>query len=615
MGSGKCPDQSGNASKGAQKQGQQQGKGKGSFDPKQVQLQPAASSTEEEERRRHQVMDALLSKVEAYALQLFEKGQEQKVSVLARIALPDLQELLQQPKPDRLLDRVYEHHKRQQQQADNSSSTLQQPQQQAEDSKQRIVRPLDLPPHVAKDFEAALPVDSLPVDWHSFSSWCELELKYVEFMKSINARIGERRVQFRKQRLWAQSAAAQARMADDLRQQGWQGAVVRERQPQQQAVEQQQPPQQQQSQQQLQHEGPDRLPAVVVADDSWPALHHPHPQQQAEPGGDDTGSHDLPTSNGVHPPAEQPRQPSSPGRDGGATPYKQQPQQDLPQWGQQQWEQQQQHMAQFQAMQQSVLMAGPLPPDMPLPPGPPLLPPGLTHPPLAGQHLPPPGALQHPQQQHHMMPLHVMPQPHMLAAPVPHMQMQLPPALADMAQQQQQVQPQKAGPNMLSPKAAALFEQSLPAGMLPPHWQGFASWADMTKYVKYTVGGPAAVQDNMRRFKEAKLLAQAMTAADMHQHTPMHSQPPHVVQHQHQQHQVGDTGAPLAAPAAVYTQAPPQAVTFDMLRAAAGAAAGEQPKPVGLAAPGTTATAAEGAGTAGASDDEDFGEMLGLLGV
>jgi hypothetical protein len=426
----------------------------------------------------------LLSPAEAYAAQLLDEGKD-KVALLSRIAAADLKVLLQQPKPDELLERVCEHFKQlqdkqqqqpgQQQQQANGSSGVQQ---QQGPLGQATIRPCDLLPEAAAEFEKALQAASgvMPVAWRDFDSWRELEQLYVMSDKHTTHRLlHDRRAHFRQRRLVAQRATQQEAVAVQRRQENWAGEVAQQQQEQQ---LQQQPVQVAKAWTSPQHQ---------FAADFWPAegeeqqqqqLHQPPPQLRAY--AEVVGGAAPSSSNGPvpAPAAVDAQQQGSADEQMG---QEQQQQMLMVQDGmwdpsvQEDWQQQQQQQRQ---------------PDM--------------YPGNPSQQEQQQASMHHMQQQQ---------QPFM----APHMQQQQQPFMPPHMQQQEHEQRRKYEPNELTPAAAQAFASLLHPDMLPPDWRQMNSWFSLDARVKFTVEGtdPAGVQHMTQYYHYLKQKVIAQTAAEL----------------------------------------------------------------------------------------------------
>eukprot|EP00775_Hariotina_reticulata_P010915 gene10915-11070_t len=197
--------------------GQQQGSWRSSS----VQLLPVASP-EQDASRREELMDTLLTQLQEYAMSLL--ADEQKLSVLARLAPEALQAVLQQKNPQQQLDAIYacwkssEHGRNRQQQE-------KQPQEKRRDSScdggsgSFSVPPNQLPDHIVAQMEASLPPGLLPDDWASYSSWGKVDDLLRPFKGKVHrsTTFTEIRRRFREAK-HAACAAAAAELVPDLSQ-------------------------------------------------------------------------------------------------------------------------------------------------------------------------------------------------------------------------------------------------------------------------------------------------------------------------------------------------------------------------------------------------------------
>jgi hypothetical protein len=595
VGSDECPAVAGNSSStssAAATAGKGKRKGKGAaasaaaaaapagYNVSKLQPMPAAASKAEAERRSQRMMETLLlSPAEGYAVQLLDEGGA-KVVLLSRIAAADLKVLLQQPQPDQLLERVYQHFKQlqekqqqqqQQQQANGSSG------QQHGPAGQITIRPCDLLPEAAAEFERALQAAApaiMPAAWQESTSWVELEEHYVMSDKHVMVRsLGDRRAHFRRSRLTAQRATQQEATAAQRRQENWPGEVVHQTQHQQQ----QQGEQQQQQQAGQVWPSPQRQP-----EDFWPPSPEQQQQQQVHAGVDSAAGHSSANgppvmSNGPHA-----HHPGMMGEVAAALQQQQQQQMLTKQEGQ--WEQSQQ--VQWQQQQQQQQMPGGYPAEAYQ----------QQQQQQPGMHydMPPP----HMQQQQQFMPPHMQP-------------------LSVQQQQEEQQQRRKIGPNELTPAAAAAFEACLPPGMLPVDWRQMNSWFSLDARVKFTINGtePEKVQETKQVYDTLKQNALAMTAAEVLRQAGM----PPAAQQLQPLPGLGMPAAamPVAQPTSVYVtglagnrlqqqqqqQQPAWAGQAGHPAAVQGYSQQQQQQPHSAGAAGDEA------------DDDDLDEMLGLLNV
>jgi hypothetical protein len=512
----------------------------------------------------------LLSPAEGYAAQLLDEGGD-KVRLLSGLAAADLKMLLQQPQPDQLLEKVYQHFKQlqdkqqpsQQQHQVNGGSAVQRPPGDA------TIWPCDLLPAAAAEFVRALeaPPGVLPATWQEFDSWRQLEERYVTSDKHVIVRsLHDRRAHFRQRRLAAQRATQQEAEAAQRRQENWAGQVVQRQQQQQQGEQQQQPEAGQVAevwpamQQEPQHS----------ADDFWPAQSPVRQQPQVDAAEHSNGPTQLPEA-----PHMQQQQPGMLGEgpaDGQQQllmhqelwdpsmqqqqPFDQQPfdQQQFDQHSLPGHPQAQQH---FQQQQQQ-------------------------HP---GEY---PAEFYHQQQQHPGTHAGMLP-PHMQ----PPQQQQQQPFLPPHMQQQGQQPLRKFAPNELSRVAAAAFEGFLPPGMLPLDWSQMNSWSILDARVKFTVNGDAKekVQELTQLYAAVKQQAIAATARELFQAARQVAQPTSVYV----------TGLACSRPTPHLQQQ--QQWLGQVVQPAVAQHYGQQQQQFG------------GAGADDSQDDDDLDEMLGLLNV